>query len=85
MNIKKYSKRKNFVHKDLVLGEFCYIRGYWKALVIKQCREFVQCVPLEFYKEMKWINKKAKKTDFIYTFVPSMIHSEANYRPVDER
>lgn len=77
MNIKKYSKRKNFMHKDLVLGEFCYIQGQWKALVVEQQKEFVRCIPLDFYKEIKKINKKAKRMDFVYTFTPSLIYETA--------
>lgn len=74
MTATAYYKRKKFQHKELNLGKYCYIQGQWKALVVEQQKEFVRCIPLDFYKEMKKVNKKAKRKDFVYTFTPSLIY-----------
>ena len=72
-----YYRPNKFQHKELNLGKYCYIQGMWKALVVEQQKEFVRCIPLDFYKEMKKVNKKAKRKDFVYTFTPSLIYETA--------
>lgn len=69
-----FKRIKKIPPKKLTLGKYCYIQGLHKALVVEQKPEFVRCIPLEFYKDMKKRNVKAKRKDFIYTFVPSLIY-----------
>jgi hypothetical protein len=53
--------------------KYVYIQGQYKAELIYECKEYVKVVPCDMFEDALKNNPNARKDDFIYTFVPSLI------------